>query len=110
MKKYRRIIVACIVLILGLYLGTFIFVSKTEQMISWIYLCALLVVITKRELAFLFYILAAIFIFIAAVLYSFEPSMVRYIHYIDKLSLWSYYFFGTALVLSITNFVQRKNT
>lgn len=108
MKLSIKAILSVIIVVVGFYVGTFIFVSKTEQIISWIYLIGLVVVIVKPKLQSIFYILAAISITLATFLYVIGPTMVRYSHYIDKLSLWSYYFFGTAIFLSAIEVLRRK--
>jgi hypothetical protein len=109
MKLYIKIIASALFVIGGIFVGSNILISKTEVLLLLGYLVLFILTLWDLRWYKLYYAGALICIAIAVFLFAIGPTMVRYVHYVDKASIWSYYFFATGVVFSaIDMFKGRK--
>src|SRR5258706_15411347 len=108
MKVFTKVTLSIVLLIAGIYLGNSIFLSKTEQMISWLYVIVLILTIWKWRFYKLHYVFALVFIVLSVVLYMIGITMIRYVHYVDKSATWTYYFFATGTIFSLIDMFKNR--
>jgi len=110
MNTYLKIVLSICILLGGVVVGHAIFVSVTELILFMMYLGVSVCVLWKRGFYKLYFLFAAILISLSVILYIIGPTTIRYIHYIDKESMWTYYFFATGVVFSLIDIVTERKT
>lgn len=108
MENKNKIIVSLILFGTGVILSANMMVSKTEQFISLIYVLSIIGTVWNWSLYKYQYLIASITISFAVLLFVIGLPDIRYIHYLDKLSNWTYYFFITGVLFSFIDLLKNK--
>lgn len=101
MKFQVKTVITAIFTLFGFYIGNSIFISKTEQILSWLFVVVTAVVFWRKKYQRVYFFISFFLIITAVVLYLIGSTTIRYIHYVDKASLWSFYFFVTGVFFAL---------
>lgn len=108
MKNRNKIIASLILFGTGVILSFNVMVSRTEQFISLIYVLTIIGTLWNWNLYKYQYLIAVITISFAVFQFVKGLPNILYIHYIDKLSNWTYYFFITGVTFSFIDLLKNR--
>jgi hypothetical protein len=103
-----KIILSIFILAVGVVLSNMLLISRTEQLIGYVYTLSIILLIWRWKAYKFQFVFALLCISISVVLFVIGPTMIRYVHYVDKAATWSYYFFVTGIIFSCIDIFKTR--